>query len=557
MSVIAQLLSLALLSSPSGGYVGNRACAPCHEDLFRSYSATPMALSSGKVRSETVPAQSSGDGFTHEASRARYRIAKEPAGYFLEFARASSTPSEAALRGRRLLSYFIGSGAAGRSYLFSVDGFLFQAPVTYYSRLNRWDMSPGFERYDHVNLTRPIETNCLECHASNIQAVAGTQNRYAEPPFLQDGIGCERCHGPGEKHVQTMSGKARPGRSEIINPAKLDTRRRDSICEQCHLTGEARIARPGRSLSMFRPGDLLSDFVVSFVSRESVAGLTAPVSLTASVSLTATSHVEKFWQSRCKKESGDRLWCGTCHNSHEVPEAGAKNEYFRKKCLGCHQLSTCTASAGLRAASKDDCAGCHMPKNRVVDGGHGVLTDHSIARTTRLVVPGREARAPAALVPFRGTEAGEREHGLAHAEVAASLGDRAYSSRAFELLERVMKNAPKDSAVLYRLAFFYDQKGDAEQAARLYERALEIDPSLVVAKVNLANHHARKGNLQQALRLWQDALARNPALEEARLNLAMAYAQAGDTAAARTALLKALEFNPDSPLARRLLADLR
>jgi Flp pilus assembly protein TadD len=381
--------------------------------------------------------------------------------------------------------------------------------------------------------------------------VAGTQNRYAEPPFLQDGIGCERCHGPGEKHVQTMSGRATAGRSEIINPAKLDTRRRDSVCEQCHLTGEARIARPGRSLSMFRPGDLLSDFVVSFVARES--GDSLPVA----GSVTATSHVEKFWQSRCKKESGDRLWCGTCHDAHSVPQVGSEREYFRKKCLNCHQVSGCAASPGLRAASKDDCAGCHMPKNRVADGGHGVLTDHTITRATRLVAPRREARAATELVPFRGAPAGERERGLAHAEVGASAGDRAHSSRAFELLERAMKNDPKDSTVLYRLAFLYEQKGDAEQAARLYGRALEIDPSLVVAMVNLANHHARKGNLQQALRLWQDALGRNPALEEARLNLAMAYAQAGDIAAARSALLKALEFNPDSPLARRLQAELR
>ena len=548
--MIAQLLSLALLSSPSGGYVGNGACAPCHGALVRSYSATPMALSSGRVRSETVPAQSSGGPFTHEASRARYQIVEEPGGYFLEFARALSPP-EAALRGRRLLSYFIGSGAAGRSYLFSVDGFLFQSPVTYYSRLKRWDMSPGFDRYDHVNLTRPIKTSCLECHASRIQSVAGTQNRYAEPPFLQDGIACERCHGPGEKHVQVMSGRVLQGRSEIVNPVKLDSRRRDSVCEQCHLTGEARIARPGRSLSMFRPGDLLNDFAVSFVSRESAGSLTAPVSLKA------TSHVEKFWQSRCKQESGDRLWCGTCHDAHQLPVVGTQGEYFRKKCLTCHQISSCAANAGLRAASKDDCAGCHMPKNRVADGGHGVLTDHTIARRTRPVGPRREARAAPELVPFRGAAAGEREHGLAYAEVASSIGDRAYSSRAFELLERALKSDPKDSAVLYRLAFLYEQKGDAEQAARLYERALEIDPTLVVALVNLANHYARKGNLQQALRLWQDALGRNPALEEARLNLAMAYAQAGDTAAARTALLKALEFNPDSPLARRMLAELR
>ena len=546
MSLTAQLMSLALIYSPSGGYVGNRACTPCHGAISRSYSATPMALSSGRVGAGVVPAQLSGGGFTHEASRAAYRIVEEPGGYFLEFARAPSASGEPALRGRRRLDYFIGSGAAGRSYLFSIDGFLFQAPVTFYSRLNRWDMSPGFERYDHVNLTRPIETNCLECHASRTQAVEGTQNRYAEPPFLQDGIACERCHGPGEQHVRVMTGRAPTGRTEIINPVKLDARRRDSICEQCHLTGEARIARLGRSLSMFRPGDLLSDFVVSFVSRER-----------GDRSLKATSHVEKLWQSRCKKESGDRLWCGTCHDPHEVPEVAAQGEYFRKKCLACHQISACAGSAALRAAAKDNCAGCHMSKNRVTDGGHGVLTDHTIARAPRPVAPQPAARAAVQLIPFRGVVAGEREHGLAYAEVAVSAGDRSHSNRAFELLERAMKNDPGDSAVLYRLAFLYEQRGDTERAARLYARALGIDPSLVVAMVNLANHYAQKGKLQQALRLWQDALRRNPALEEARLNLVMAYAQAGDIAAARSALAKALELNPDSPLARRLQTELR
>jgi hypothetical protein len=341
---IAHLVSLALLSSPSDGYVGNRACSACHSALFRTYSATPMALSSGRVGAGTVPAQPPGGGFTHEASGARYQIVEEPGGYFLEFARTPSTPAQAELRGRRQLGYFIGSGAAGRSYLFSADEFLFQAPVTYYSQLKRWEMSPGFDRYDHVNLTRPIETNCLECHASRIQAVVGTQNRYAEPPFLQGGIACERCHGPGEKHILAMSGRAPlPGRTEIINPVRLDARRRDSVCEQCHLTGEARIARPRRSLSTFRPGDLLGDFVVSFVSRES-----------GDRALTATSHVEKLWQSRCKKESGERLWCGTCHDSHEVPEIGVQGEYFRKKCLTCHQISACAAKATVRAAAGDD-----------------------------------------------------------------------------------------------------------------------------------------------------------------------------------------------------------
>ena len=143
---------------------------------------------------------------------------------------------------------------------------MFQAPVSHYTHLGKLDVSPGFERYSHASLNRPIEPNCLECHASQLQWVAGTQNQYRGRPFLQDGIGCERCHGPGKDHVDQVSrGEGNSSRKSMINPAKLDHLRRDSVCEQCHLTGEARISKPGRSLSKFRPGELLTDFVVSFV----------------------------------------------------------------------------------------------------------------------------------------------------------------------------------------------------------------------------------------------------------------------------------------------------
>ena len=42
---------------------------------------------------------------------------------------ASTWPS---VHGSRPLEYFIGSGTVGRSYLYSLDGFLYQAPVSWY-----------------------------------------------------------------------------------------------------------------------------------------------------------------------------------------------------------------------------------------------------------------------------------------------------------------------------------------------------------------------------------------------------------------------------------------
>src|SRR5439155_7993378 len=91
-------------------------------------------------------------------------------------------------------------------------------------------------------------------------------------------------------------------------------------------------------------------------------------------------HFEKLWTSACKKASGDRLWCGTCHDPHSLPSETLPLEYYRQKCLFCHQNSDCKSEARLRALSSNDCIACHMPKNRALDGGHSSFTDHSIPR---------------------------------------------------------------------------------------------------------------------------------------------------------------------------------
>src|SRR5205823_5935045 len=226
-----------------------------------------------------------------------YRVAPSAEGYRLEFSR-----SAAGVRGERTLEWFIGSGSVGRSYLFSLDGFLFQSPVSYYSLAAKWDISPGYRQYRTINLTRAIETACLQCHASRLQPLAGVQNRFGRPPFLEGGVGCERCHGPGKNHVAKMISGNRTGPSEIVNPVKLDAARRDSVCAQCHLTGAARIPRAQAKDNSYRPGALLSDHFAYFVwtgAGSSIVG--------------ANSHFEQLQQSACKKASGERLWCGSCH----------------------------------------------------------------------------------------------------------------------------------------------------------------------------------------------------------------------------------------------------
>src|SRR5436305_708200 len=76
---------------------------------------------------------------------------------------------------------------------------------------------------------------------------------------LANGIGCERCHGAGSEHVRDPAG------AHMVNPAKLDPERRDSVCSQCHLTGVSRVVKAVLRIADFRDGERLADSATYFV----------------------------------------------------------------------------------------------------------------------------------------------------------------------------------------------------------------------------------------------------------------------------------------------------
>jgi len=436
-----------------------------------------MAQSSGRVES-VRPA-------TFTAAGQRYRIADNK----LSFDGGSAT-----------IDYFIGSNAAGRTFLSERNGYLFELPVTWYAQKRTWDASPGYEKDTEIRLTRAIKPSCLLCHSSRVRPVLGTQNRYGAPPFLENGVACERCHGPGSEHVKD------PATVRMVHPGRLDPERRDGVCSQCHLSGEARIEQPGRRFAEFKAGDRLADYATYFVWQ------------LGRRDLKVTSHVEKLAASACKISSGDALWCGTCHDPHNNADKS------QQACLGCHQVAH---------RQQERCATCHMPRTRAVDANHGVMTDHSIPKTQkREPLPSTET-----LAPFLG-KGDDRALGLAYAE----LGDK----RAWEHLLRA---TPQDWPVRLRLAVL---EPNAARAAQLYESVLSDNPSAPAALVNLGSYLAQRGRTAEAGRLWDRALAVNPALEEAVLNLT----QIRSAVESRILLNRYLDLNPVSRKAKLRMAEL-
>jgi hypothetical protein len=464
-------------------YVGSSACTPCHSGIARKYAQASMAQSSGRFRNGVVPG-----GFRHEASGVEYRMSASGQVSMHRGERSSS----------RQFRFFIGSSSKGRSYLVEENGFLYQAPVTWYERQKRWDSSPGFERDTVSRWSRPVDPSCLYCHASQSQPVKATLNRYRDPPFLQDGIGCERCHGPGSDHVQ--------GKGKSVNPTKLDPVRRDAVCAQCHLSGEARVEAAGLRIEDYRPGELLSDFVSYFVFEDRRSGLKA------------TSHVEKLSLSRCKQRSGDKLWCGTCHDPHGEPARQDREKWHQARCETCHNNQECRRGP--------DCASCHMPKATAVDGGHGVLTDHSIPRRAQRV--GFAQAAAWKLIPFSGGPPSDRDLGLAYAEVFLRSGDNRQAVRAIGLLE----NRDLDPPAMVRLAVLYQRMDKPDRALGLYRKVLEADPDNYFALANLAMIVASRGGLVEAVPMWKRALLHNPCSEEIGANLATALRALGEHAEA-------------------------
>jgi len=516
--------------APYSSYVGNETCARCHATIYGSYDQTAMSHASGPATENLIA------GNLRNRSGMDYRIYTDNGKVWLSFER----PGDPLVRGKRELLYYIGQGRRGRTYLFSVDGFVFESPVNWYTDRHMWDMAPGYANASEAPMNLPVLSSCLDCHVSGIRPpIEGTENRYKMPLFAQSGVSCERCHGPGSAHV---NGGA------IVNPAKLAPDRRDAICMQCHLEGNAAIERPGRHLYEYRPGDDLSDYVRYYVIADGPAG-----------GLGANSQFEALAQSMCKKKSGDAMSCISCHDPHRSPSPEERTAFFRTKCLACHGA----AFGEKHHPSQPDCTKCHMPADPSTDIAHTEVTDHRIPRRPTTGPPLETAHAntlPSAprLVPFPPSVAADhdlRDKALAW-ETLAEGGNEAAAKAAEQFLRQALAESPNDPALLSALGYIEQKHGHINDSRELYQRALARDPNLIDAATNLGVLEAKSGHMSEAVVLWEGAFQRGPGRSSVGMNLARAFCGAGQIDKARDFTLRVLEFNPDLNSAKHLLHEL-
>jgi Tfp pilus assembly protein PilF len=543
---------------PSVKYVGDQACADCHVEESKHYRQHPMGRSLAPVAAAGAMERFEAASNPFGAAGLRYGIERRDDRVFHR--EWTADPREKVLAEHNAeVQFTVGSGANARSYLVNHDGFLFESPITWYVRGERWDLSPSYEARNR-HFSRPIAPGCLFCHCNYAEHVPDTVNRFREPIFQGFAIGCERCHGPGELHVQRRGqGEAADEDNTIVNPARLDHASRDAICQQCHLQGEQRVLARGRGDYDFRPGLPLQQFAMTFVHAGD-----------QQTEFAFVSSVEQLVVSRCYKKSEEphKLGCTSCHDPHRQPAAREKVTHYRDRCLLCHTPASCSVPAATRLQThKDDsCIACHMPQT----GGevnHVAITDHRIPRRS-LGRPAmrqtlRTTPAPSELIPFPGQVVGvsaediSRNRGVAlMAMLDRSLPEEVagvFAAEALPLLERACRRDPKDAPAR-------EARADALRSVARREEALAAYEALLAERPEAEQTLHRAGDLALAMNRLNEA--RSYLERAARVNpwrwtfhhgLAVAAFRSGEWAAAVGAAQEALRLEPASAATRSLL----
>jgi hypothetical protein len=386
-------------------YVGSEACGGCHTDVYRDWRESPHAKMTRKPSAETVVGDFSGTEWTIPAAWRRSAADALPAARMEtrnnEWFMSLRDPRTSTFRPFKI-DYVIGYQYR-QSYLTrEPGGVLRKLPLEW--SVARGEFFPYWNEQEAsavtledlwvqmTTLNSAWNLFCARCHTTALRIEAKDQDHTtARTSWLEDGIACESCHGPGSLHVRYFETnylnrmaafvenriEGQPV-AYIVNGAKLQKGPALSVCARCH----------GPDIERFTTTEIYRRYEPGYSKEGRINDLSAhfkempltPNRKEATVETWADGRPKgiamvfrSFIESKCYEEAEVR--CHDCHDPHRndrprkphiLEPSTTSNEY----CLRCHaHIDIARHTRHVPGRPGSFCYDCHMPKHIETIGG--------------------------------------------------------------------------------------------------------------------------------------------------------------------------------------------
>jgi predicted CXXCH cytochrome family protein len=325
------LFVLLAAGAAAQDFGGSQACAECHPKIYERWKGSLMANILVDVKAH-------------------------PEAILADF----STPNPLVTFSKDDIVFTYGSKWKQRYFTkIGDDYFVFPAQWDVQAKVWRsYYVRPGTDwwaqYYPADQMQRPTGPTCDGCHSTNYNIVTKQVTEW--------NVGCEKCHGAGAAHA------AAPARSNIVNPARLDTARAGDVCIQCHSQGQP-LEKPLDGVYYdwpvgYEPGDRLSDY---WRLEEHHLG-----EETFTHWPEGSAHKNRMqgndFVTSAMYTKGVRCW--SCHDVHGTEFEADLIKPSSVLCLECHGPDSPAGPRGTVEAhthhaagsAGGECVACHMPE---------------------------------------------------------------------------------------------------------------------------------------------------------------------------------------------------
>ncbi len=347
-------------------YVGVNTCKQCHLDIYNTFSQTGMGKSFNLAKKQFSSAVFDLPIYDSILNFHYFPYWSKKGNLILNEYQLKS--EDTVFSFKRDVDFIIGSGHHTNSHIISNNGYLFQAPFTFYTQDSILDFPPGFENGRNSRFDRKIGLECMTCHNAFPHFVLGSENKFESLP---NGIDCERCHGPGKLHVSNIQSGMLIDTSKffdysIVNPINLSIELQNELCSRCHIQGNS-VLKYDKSFFDFKPGMYLNEVMDVYLPRYT----------NSDDEFIMASHLDRMKQSKCFIKSDGNMTCLGCHNPHiSVKKTNVLN--YNNSCFSCHNNDECSEIQEERMIMENNCVSCHMRESKTIDIPHVTITDHKI-----------------------------------------------------------------------------------------------------------------------------------------------------------------------------------